>query len=101
MSDICHILMAIFYSGHLANKYVPTDPTMTDPTVTPSLRTPHKVSLLGMAHRVPYVLFIIEILYYKFLIVFFLKKILILTHLFFKKQVLLSRLQHFLRRSQD
>ena len=41
-----------FYSEHLANKYVPTDPTMTDPTVTPSLRTPCKVTVLGVAHRV-------------------------------------------------
>ena len=41
-----------FYSVHLANKYVPTDATMTDPTITPLLRMPRKVTLLGMAHRV-------------------------------------------------
>ena len=75
-----------FYSGHLASKYVPTDPTMTDPTVTPSLRTPCKVSLLGMAHRVPYVLFIIEILLLQVLNCIFFLKILILTHLFLKNR---------------
>ena len=90
-----------FYSGHLANKYVPTDPTMTDPTVTPSLRTPHKVSLLEMAHRVPYVLFIIEILLLQVFNCIFFKKNFNFDSPFFKKQVLLSRLQHFLRRSQD
>ena len=41
-----------FYSGHLVNKYEPTDPTMVDPTVTPYVRYPRKVTLLGLAQQV-------------------------------------------------